>query len=113
MFDSEDFLFLVMELTTGGELFDRIVAKGCYTEEEASQLVRKIVEAIKVTGARPTCRRPADCGAHRCRRMAVLARHWHLPSRPEAREFASGLDRVGCGCKGAPHDASSPSRHAC
>ncbi len=48
IFDSEEYLFLVMELTTGGELFDRIVAKGCYTEEEASQLVRKIVLAIKV-----------------------------------------------------------------
>jgi len=47
MFDSNEFLFLVMELTTGGELFDRIVAKGCYTEDEASELVRKIVEAIK------------------------------------------------------------------
>lgn len=47
LFDTDEFLFLVMELTTGGELFDRIVAKGCYTESEAATLVRRIVEAIK------------------------------------------------------------------
>jgi len=35
-----------MELVTGGELFDKIVEKGCYTEKEASILVRKIVSAI-------------------------------------------------------------------
>lgn len=27
LFESDEYLFLVMELTTGGELFDRIVAK--------------------------------------------------------------------------------------
>lgn len=31
---------------TGGELFDKIVEKGSYTESEASQLVRKIVSAV-------------------------------------------------------------------
>lgn len=46
MYDTDEYLFLVMELVTGGELFDRIVEKGCYTESEASQLVRKIVSAI-------------------------------------------------------------------
>jgi len=35
-----------MELVTGGELFDKIVEKGSYTEDEASQLVRKIVSAV-------------------------------------------------------------------
>jgi len=32
---------------TGGELFDKIVEKGAYTESEASQLVRKIVSAVE------------------------------------------------------------------
>lgn len=31
---------------TGGELFDKIVEKGSYTEAEASQLVKKIVSAV-------------------------------------------------------------------
>jgi len=35
-----------MELVDGGELFDKIVAKGCYTEKEACTVVRNIVSAI-------------------------------------------------------------------
>lgn len=31
---------------TGGELFDRIIAKGSYTEQDASSLCRQILEAI-------------------------------------------------------------------
>jgi len=46
LFDTPDKLYLVMELVTGGELFDKIVEKGSYTESEASQLVRKIVSAV-------------------------------------------------------------------
>ena len=57
IFESDEYLFLVMELTTGGELFDRIVAKGCYTEREASQLVRQIVEAIKYLHSIGICHR--------------------------------------------------------
>lgn len=46
LFDTPDKLYLIMELVTGGELFDKIVEKGSYTENEASQLVRKIVSAV-------------------------------------------------------------------
>jgi serine/threonine protein kinase len=31
---------------TGGELFDRIVAKGSYTERDASKLIKQILQAI-------------------------------------------------------------------
>lgn len=31
---------------TGGELFDRIVAKGSYTEKDASDLIRQVLEAV-------------------------------------------------------------------
>jgi len=31
---------------TGGELFDRIVEKGFYTEDDAKQLVKKIVSGV-------------------------------------------------------------------
>jgi len=47
LFDTPDKLYLVMELVTGGELFDKIVEKGSYTEAEASTLVRKIVSAVE------------------------------------------------------------------
>ncbi|XP_035676234.1 calcium/calmodulin-dependent protein kinase type 1D-like [Branchiostoma floridae] len=44
--DSKSHLYLVMELVTGGELFDRIVEKGSYSEKDASSLVRQILDAI-------------------------------------------------------------------
>lgn len=31
---------------TGGELFDRIVEKGSYTEQDASHLIKQILEAV-------------------------------------------------------------------
>jgi calcium/calmodulin-dependent protein kinase I len=45
-FDTADKLYLVMDLATGGELFERIVKKGSYTEADASALVRSMLEAI-------------------------------------------------------------------
>ncbi|RZC36561.1 calcium/calmodulin-dependent protein kinase type 1 [Asbolus verrucosus] len=35
-----------MELVTGGELFDRIVEKGSYTEKDAADLIRQVLEAV-------------------------------------------------------------------
>lgn len=42
-FDEKHYVYLVMELVTGGELFDRIVAKGSYTERDASNLIRQVL----------------------------------------------------------------------
>lgn len=39
-------VYLVMEIVTGGELFDRIVEKGSYTERDASNLIRQVLEAV-------------------------------------------------------------------
>ncbi|TQD97886.1 hypothetical protein C1H46_016411 [Malus baccata] len=41
-------LHLVMELCTGGELFDRIIAKGSYSEREATRIFRQIVNVVHV-----------------------------------------------------------------
>lgn len=35
-----------MDRVTGGELFDRIVEKGSYTEKDASGLIRQVLEAV-------------------------------------------------------------------
>ncbi|CAL5098442.1 unnamed protein product [Urochloa decumbens] len=53
---------LVMELCAGGELFDRIIAKGQYTERAAASLLRTIVEIV-----------------HSCHSMGVM----HRDIKPE------------------------------
>ncbi|KAF5284348.1 hypothetical protein FQR65_LT13594 [Abscondita terminalis] len=45
-FEDKSKVYLVMELVTGGELFDRIVEKGSYTEKDASGLIRQVLEAV-------------------------------------------------------------------
>jgi len=47
MFETSKKIYMVMELLTGGELFDRIVAKGSYSEREASDLIKDITNAIQ------------------------------------------------------------------
>nr|AFK11404.1 calcium/calmodulin-dependent protein kinase I [Callorhinchus milii] len=46
IYDSPTHLYLVMQLVAGGELFDRIVERGCYTERDASQLISQILHAV-------------------------------------------------------------------
>ncbi|KAF6217245.1 hypothetical protein GE061_001599 [Apolygus lucorum] len=45
-FEDRQKVYLIMELVTGGELFDRIVEKGSYTEKDASDLIRQVLEAV-------------------------------------------------------------------
>ncbi|KAH0630331.1 hypothetical protein JD844_013268 [Phrynosoma platyrhinos] len=47
IYESGGHLYLIMQLVSGGELFDRIVEKGFYTERDASQLIRQILDAVK------------------------------------------------------------------
>uniref|UniRef100_A0A3B1JDM8 Calcium/calmodulin dependent protein kinase I n=1 Tax=Astyanax mexicanus TaxID=7994 RepID=A0A3B1JDM8_ASTMX len=47
IFESQSHLYLVMQLVSGGELFDRIVEKGFYTERDASKLIHQILDAVK------------------------------------------------------------------
>jgi len=46
VFDEPDYIYLVLELVTGGELFDQIVARGVYTEGDAANVIRQILEAV-------------------------------------------------------------------
>jgi len=46
VFEDHDSYSLVMELMTGGELFDTIIEKEKYTEKEAAETVSPIIDAI-------------------------------------------------------------------
>ncbi|KAG4962030.1 hypothetical protein GLYMA_14G035800v4 [Glycine max] len=46
VYEDKQSVHLVMELCAGGELFDRIIAKGHYTERAAASLLRTIVQIV-------------------------------------------------------------------
>ncbi|KDN52698.1 Pkinase-domain-containing protein [Tilletiaria anomala UBC 951] len=46
-FETMNNLYLVTDLCTGGELFDRICERGNYYERDAAHLVKTIVESVK------------------------------------------------------------------
>ena len=45
-FDEAQHYALVLDLINGGELFDRLVENGAYSELDASRLMREVVSAI-------------------------------------------------------------------
>jgi len=45
-FESKDKWYIVTELATGGELFDRICEKGKFTEKDAAETIRQVLEAV-------------------------------------------------------------------
>jgi len=45
-FEDERFVYLVLELCTGGELFDRITADGKFTEQAAASCVQQMLRAV-------------------------------------------------------------------
>ncbi|XP_031478359.1 calcium-dependent protein kinase 2-like [Nymphaea colorata] len=45
-YEDKQSVHLVMELCSGGELFDRIIAKGSYSEKEAARICRQIVNVV-------------------------------------------------------------------
>ncbi|EDO29114.1 predicted protein, partial [Nematostella vectensis] len=49
LFETHTHLFMVLELVTGGELFDRVVEKGYYCEKDAADAIKMILEAVGVS----------------------------------------------------------------
>ena len=40
-------MYLVLELVSGGELFDRIVERERYSEKDAAEVIRTILESLR------------------------------------------------------------------
>ncbi|KAF3455791.1 hypothetical protein FNV43_RR00433 [Rhamnella rubrinervis] len=47
-YEDKEKIYLVMELCEGGELFDRIVSRGHYTERAAANMTKTILEVCKI-----------------------------------------------------------------
>jgi len=47
VFETKDKVYMVMELATGGELFDRIIAKGSFTERDATHVLNMVLDGVK------------------------------------------------------------------
>lgn len=46
IFEDTNAVYIISDLCTGGELFQRIVERGTYTEAVASDLVRQMLEGL-------------------------------------------------------------------
>lgn len=47
-YEDKQSVHLIMELCAGGELFDRIIAKGHYSEKAAASICRSIVNVVHI-----------------------------------------------------------------
>jgi calcium/calmodulin-dependent protein kinase I len=43
---AQDKYYIVTQLATGGELFDRICEYGKFTEKDASKIIREVLDAV-------------------------------------------------------------------
>lgn len=45
--ESDTHIYLILELLRGGELFERIIKKGIYTEKDAAIMMKKLLSALE------------------------------------------------------------------
>uniref|UniRef100_A0A3P9LXB4 Calcium/calmodulin-dependent protein kinase IGb n=2 Tax=Oryzias latipes TaxID=8090 RepID=A0A3P9LXB4_ORYLA len=46
IYESRTHYYLIMQLVSGGELFDRILDRGMYTEKDASRVIQQVLQAV-------------------------------------------------------------------
>lgn len=46
VFEEDMYICLVLDLVTGGELFDRIIARGHYSEKDAAEVSKEVLLAV-------------------------------------------------------------------
>src|SRR2546423_1092763 len=78
----QDKYYIVTQLATGGELFDRICDQGRFTEKDASQTIKQVLEAVDYLHQRNVVHRGL-CMCQSCLGIADL----FFP-RPQARKSA-------------------------
>lgn len=47
IFEAQDRVYMVMELATGGELFDRLLTQGSFTEQDAVRILQMVADGIQ------------------------------------------------------------------
>lgn len=47
VYEGEFHVYLVLDLLTGGELFDKLIKKGVYNEKEAAICISKLLSALE------------------------------------------------------------------
>lgn len=47
IFEDESFYYLVLELVSGGELFEHLIRNGAYSEQTAAALLRDLAAALR------------------------------------------------------------------
>ncbi|KAI5938897.1 serine/threonine-protein kinase H2 [Manis javanica] len=47
IFEAQDRVYMVLELATGGELFDRLITQGSFTEQDAVRILRMVADGIR------------------------------------------------------------------
>ena len=50
LYETKDSVFIITDLALGGELFNQLLLKGSYTEQDAANLVKQLLEGVAYLG---------------------------------------------------------------